>query len=89
MGFNVQFIPKDGGQPINLAVLDNEICAHLGVRPDPHSYYLGWFSYVGFLLGIRKTFDMIREDAKGQEYEEMLPVIDFLEENYVPRMWAD
>jgi hypothetical protein len=72
-------------EPIKLSVLDDEICAYMGVEPDEIKYYCGWYDYIGFRLAMGNNFDQIKaslnewlEDVRsgksgytGQEQEDM------------------
>ncbi len=57
-----QLIPKGASEPAKLALVDDAICAHFGVEPDPIKYYHGWYDAIGFRLAIGKSFsDIIAE----------------------------
>lgn len=79
-----QLFRKDGSSPdpIPFPVVDEEICAHLGVTPDPVKYYMGWYDAIGFLLAIGKTWSEIL-----LVYPEAEPVLLFMEATYTPNAW--
>ena len=78
---------KGASAPSKFADIDNELCAHLGVQPDPIRYYQGWYDCIGFALAIGKTWDWMRKE--WAEDTELLPIIDYLEAHYVSDAWAE
>ena len=74
-----QLIDKTTMKPEKLAVVDNKLCAFLGVVPDPVNYYKGWYDGIGFGLALGKSWDELRQtfpSALG------VKIINWLEENY-------
>ena len=55
---------KGQTEPESRAKIDDEMCKHFGVTPDPKFWYMDWDNIVGFSLACGKTWDQIRENAK-------------------------
>lgn len=74
----VYFELHRNGEPVKFNAIDDEMCAALGVEPDPVEYHKFWYDTIGFSLACGQSWDQIREtwgERKGD-------VIDFLEENF-------
>ena len=55
--------------PVDFVTIDEEICAHCGVTPDPDRYLDGWYDSIGFRLAFGKSWDEIRKDFSLQAME--------------------
>ena len=84
MGVCVQFYKKGSNEPEKLSAVDNAICAHFGVEPDPKLWYQYWFDTVGFFLACGKDYDWI-----VREYPERQALCKFLAENYEISNWRE
>lgn len=60
--------------------VDNAMCKHLGVAPDPFFWHRSWVDSIGMGLAFGKTFDEIREYFSEPE---MLRIIDWLDDNFI------
>lgn len=69
---------KGDKQKLPFLLVDDEIREALKAGPNPLEYYLNWYGIVGFKLALGHTFTKIRENVD----EELLPVIEFIENNY-------
>lgn len=93
----VQYYRKGEKVAIALAKLDDELCAHLGVTPDPVKYVAGWFDFIGLFHALEKPNEVIREriqecidgepDYKG--YQQWLLILDYLEEHFNVNSWTE
>lgn len=96
-----QLIDKTTGQPVILQKLDDKICEHMGVTPDPVKYYRCWFDIIGFKLACGKNFDQIRADLnqlleedkddpdERAFWEDLLKVLDFIVAGYESSAWYE
>ena len=84
----IQFINKQTGNADSFPKIDDQICAFLGVKPDPDQYYLGWYDTIAFLAAMGKTFDQIREDRYVASQPVLLRILDWLDARYTPSAWA-
>jgi hypothetical protein len=73
--------------PVPLALIDEELCAHLGVEVDNKFWLHGWYNCIGMMLAIGKSFDECREIFK--ESSELQPIIDYLDTNFITDAWAE
>lgn len=67
--------------------VDDEMCAHFGVTPDPVKYYLGWYDVIGLGIALGQSWDKMRDIHK--DWPEILPLIDYLEANYNTNAWYE
>lgn len=44
----IQFFRKGESEPIKLAALDDEVCAHIGAEPHSTQYVCGWFDCIAY-----------------------------------------
>ena len=87
---------KSSEGPVVLDKIDDEMCAHFGVSPDPIKYLNRWVDSIGFRLAIGKTFAQIREEFEkniaeekqrkdegyAKFYQDSLLILAYLEERY-------
>jgi len=73
--------------PVKLTLIDEELCAHLGVEVHPSNWCFGWYDIVGFALAMGKSFAEIREFC--EDYEDLHPIIDYLDANFTTNAWAE
>jgi len=73
--------------PVKLTLIDEELCAHLGVEVDENNWVHGWYNSIGFSLAMGKSFDECRETF--QDSEVLLPVIDYLDANFTTNSWVE
>ena len=78
---------KATNEPTSFVQIDEEICAHLGVPVHPTKYVHGWYDTIGLCLAMGKTFDEQRRIFA--ECPELLKIIDYLDEHYIPDSWAE
>jgi len=72
-------------EPSTFSAIDDELCAHLDIQPDPEKYYLGWYDSIGLGLAMDKDWDELR--SWWEETSRMQKVIDYLEKNYLANAW--
>jgi len=78
-----QMFPLGSTDAESFQDIDDKMCAHFGVPPDPKWYYKGWYDTIGFALAMGKSWDWMRE-----HYSEGLhPVIEYLETRYRAENW--
>lgn len=77
---------KGMSHPEKLPLIDDALCAHLGVTPDPTRYHQEWVDIEGFGFAMGKTMDEIRAIDPSPERE---PIRQFLEQNYTVDAWAE
>jgi hypothetical protein len=82
-----QFVSKETQEAERLSVIDDKLCAFLGVEPDPKWYHLGWKDSVGFCAALGDSFEKMREiyfDAP-----DLIKAIDWFDEHYTIRCWYE
>jgi hypothetical protein len=84
-----QFINKMTGVADNFPEIDDQICAFLGVKPDPVNYYMGWYDTIGFRVAMGDTFDQIREDRYVASEPKLIRILDWLDARYTTRAWYE
>lgn len=67
--------------------IDDEMRAHFGEPPDSEHWLWYWYDCIGLALACGKTWDEIRE--LFEDSPELLKVVDYLEERYVPDCWFE
>ena len=93
----VQYYRKGEKVAIVLADLDDELCAHLGVTPDPVKYVAGWFDFIGLFHALDKSHDEVRakikkcieDDPAYTGYQQWLKILDYLEEHFTVNSWTE
>lgn len=68
--------------PSRFADIDDAMCAHFGVAPHKTDYYQAWYDIEGLGLAVGLTWEKMREINPERK-----PIIDWLEENYLPDAW--
>lgn len=76
--------PKGETEPARLAAIDDAMCAHFGVAPDPDKYYQFWVDCEGLALACGKDWTWMREN-----FPERVGIIDWLAEHYTPDAWCE
>jgi len=79
-----QLFPIGSTEAVTFAAVDEAICAHLGVEPDPVHYRAGWYDSIGFALAVGRDWTWMREHFIGDEIHR---IIDFMEANYTADCW--
>ena len=83
--------------PVSLRQVDEEICAHFNVVPQPHDYYHSWFDTIGFELTSGMSFaDIIRRchedmDARPDSYKyykRKLEIAEYLDKHFISDRWS-
>ena len=75
---------KGETEPSKLSAIDDALCAHLGVAPDPKMYHAYWVDLEGFALAMGRDWTWMRANFEGRE-----DIIGWLEANYTPDAWAE
>ena len=73
---------KGETKPSTFVAIDEALCAHFGVTPDPDLYYRSWYDIEGLGLAMGYDWNKLREINPDRK-----PIIDWLEENYLPDAW--
>ncbi len=76
---------KGESEPMKLQDVDTLIAAHVGEVCDPVRWCRGWYDTIGFGLAMGETFSSLR--AEYFNHPDLLPVIDFLAENFTTAAW--
>lgn len=79
-----QLFPKGSTTPARFSDIDDAMCAHFGVNPDPDRYYRQWYDTEGFRLAIGHSLASQREESP-----ERADIIDWLDANYSPESWYE
>jgi hypothetical protein len=85
---------KGSTENVNFSEVDNEICKHFGVTPDPKLYYKKWYVFIG--LGLATMYKLgtpefvqwcneIKEDGLDELYQ----IGMYLNENFTSNSWAE
>ena len=73
---------KGETKPSTFVAIDEALCAHFGVTPDPDLYYRSWYDIEGLGLAMGYDWDKLREINPNRK-----DIINWLEENYLPDAW--
>lgn len=74
-------------EPVKFVTIDEEMCAHFGVTPDPVKYYRGWYDIIGEALAMGASFAKIRECFEKNNEPNGVAIVDFLDANFVSDAW--
>lgn len=89
-----QLIRKSDPQagPVSLSLIDEEMCKHFGVTPDPVQYYCEWFNWIGFRLAMGRSLEYLRGYFNGASdfgpkeddrmFDELSKITKWLDENF-------
>ncbi len=88
-----QLRKKGEKEPSTFQDIDEEICKHLGVTPDPVKYHCGWYDLIGWRLAIGNEFPAIIKEFKGEPedpyYVKLTKIAEWLNEHYTSSAWAE
>lgn len=86
-----ELISKSSKERERLSTVDEAICAHVGVEPDPKYYYRSWVDTIGLSLACGKDWAWARAWARANyaDSPELVAVVDFLEANYTYNAWHE
>ena len=73
---------KGETEPSTFIAIDEAMCAHFEVTPDPVKYYRAWYDIEGLGLAMGHDWNKLREINPNRA-----DIIDWLEENYTPNAW--
>ena len=73
---------KGETKPSTFVAIDEALCAHFGVTPDPDLYYRSWYDIEGLGLAMGYDWNKLREINPNRA-----AIIDWLEDNYTPDAW--
>lgn len=76
--------PKGSDTPARLADVDEAMCAHFGVTPDPVRYYQGWYDIEGLMMALGRDWDYMRAN-----FPDRAAIIDWLAANYTSDAWTE
>jgi hypothetical protein len=80
----------EDGNWVKLAVVDEELCTHLGVEVHPTRFHANWYDTIGDLLAYGHGYPEIRalyEEHGGESTGLAITIIDFLESTYDVYTW--
>ena len=82
-----QLTRKKHSSPEILQQVDRELWEHFtGSIPEPDDHwYFNWYGTIGLMLSCGKTF----AELKDRYSETMLPIVEYLEEHFEVRCWAE
>ena len=78
---------KGENEPTKLQAIDDEMRVAFGEPPDADNWLWHWHDGIGPILAYGKTWDQVREVFWYSH--ELLRVVDYLEERYVPDCWQE
>jgi len=78
---------KSTGQVAVLSAVDDAMCAHFGVEPDPVKYYHSWFDTIG--LAIACGLDEVKLHETWDGHRDHKVIIDWLLTHYTPSGWHE
>jgi hypothetical protein len=95
-----QLISKVTKKPTDFITVDDAICKHMNVEPDPVNYYMHWYDSIGFALAMGRTFEELKtrytkgknqvtDPEEVESYEKALEVVAFLDEHYEANSWHE
>ena len=75
------------GDVVPLSVVDDEICEHMGVRPDAKYYFASWYDVIGLGIAMGKPLGSqeLRDALVSDTHRK---VLSFMEENYTSEAWV-
>ena len=73
---------KGETKPSTFVAIDEALCAHFGVTPDPNLYYRSWYDIEGLGLAMGYDWNKLREINPNRK-----DIINWLEENYISDAW--
>lgn len=71
--------------PVALNVIDDELCAHFGVQPDPERYYQNWYNNIGLALAMGLTWDQMKEVVSSDPHG--VAIVEWFEANFISTAW--
>ena len=79
------------GKAVPLSSIDEEMCRHFDVTPDPVRYFSLWYDVIGYQLATGNSWDEIRKLLE-KDYAD-LPILvqisDWLQANFEVRSWYE
>ena len=76
-------------EPISLNALDAEIAKSVGDEVHQTKWCRNWFNVIGFELSAGKNFKKVRNFLIEIEYQQLLPVLDYIENNFTYHTWHE
>ena len=85
-----QLISRSTNQPEPFVEINRKICQHLGEVQQNDEWCRDWYPYIGFLLasGQKIASDELKEKV-AKIYQSLVPVVEFLAENYNSVSWYE
>lgn len=85
-----QLLHKLTGDPVKFAELDDAICNHFGVTPDPKLYYRGWYDFIGEAVAFGKPMGSDELTAHVAKFAPgLLPTLAYIAERYTSDAWRE
>lgn len=90
----VQFKSRASSEIAMLAAVDESVCSHFHVDPDPERFYEGWFDTIGLLLAMDRRGVELRDEIRrvwgddDSQMKLMLELAKFLEATYDIGSWT-
>lgn len=80
----VKLTKRGEDRPSSPAQIDNDLCAALGVEPNPVNFYAYWWDIIGLSLACGETLDQLAEYyTQGDEADPTYATIAmWLKDNY-------
>ena len=86
-----QLTRKNEKEPSKLTLIDEEICKHFRVAPDPVKWFHNWYDIIGLSIAMGDELGSEKLRANTEKYLDINPqimeVLSFLEENYTSCAW--
>jgi hypothetical protein len=82
-----QLLDKRDNQAIAFVRIDDLLCQHFGVDPDPVKWYHDWYNWIGVGLAFGASFDKLRKAYVNDETA--LSIINWMDMHYVANTWRE
>lgn len=84
-----QLTRKGDKAPAKLWDVDRAICQHLDCPWSEDAWVVYWYSYIGLLLAVGKSFNEIIDICWTEERYDLLRVAAYLNEHYTANAWKE
>ena len=85
-----QFVQEEGGEPVDLPTVDNEMRTEFGAPQDEHDWYMGWYDKIGYALGSGTKFSRILQVLDLADADQRLvEAVKWLGGRYYVRCWTE
>lgn len=75
--------------PTDFIIVDEELCAMLGVPVHPTAWVEHWYNIIGLSLACGKSLEELTKQYKEEKAERLVKIAEYLGENYVTNAWCE